>query len=167
MIPFSPPFEDRDSSELIAIANSKNDDWQQKAVDAAKRELIKRGITKENQDKTLEEWEEKFQTAKVEHQAWLDGNLTVGYSIFEILRGLLLLPLHLLGKGPYRESFISLKEDNFRLKIKQKLFIILFGLLIWYGIFTVSYQQYETKRLAIIEQSDISTWENNQIKNEQ
>ncbi len=45
---FNPPIKDRETEELIGIAHSNQDFWQQEAIDQAKIELEKRNISKES-----------------------------------------------------------------------------------------------------------------------
>jgi aspartokinase len=56
-VEFDPPIHTRTTNELIAIANY-TEDWNEEAIEQAKAELVKRGITKEEQEKKVNEWNE-------------------------------------------------------------------------------------------------------------
>jgi hypothetical protein len=57
---FIPPVSERETDELIAIANSTTDDWQQEIIEQSKVELNKRGISKEMQVEQLVIWEKEI-----------------------------------------------------------------------------------------------------------
>jgi hypothetical protein len=63
---FYPPIHLRENDELIIIAHSLQDDWQQAAIDQAQEELNKRGITLEEQKIRLDE------IKQIEERAWAD-----------------------------------------------------------------------------------------------
>ena len=57
MTQFTPPISDRETEELIEIANCTDENiWQREATVQAKKELIKRNISQEQQNKTIENW---------------------------------------------------------------------------------------------------------------
>lgn len=58
---FYPPFEERDTDELIVLANSTELFWQPEAVEQAKVELQRRMISVEEQHEKLKKWAEEFE----------------------------------------------------------------------------------------------------------
>jgi len=57
---FYPPFEERETDELIVLANSVEDYWDPEAIEMAKIELNKRNISDDEQKEKLRRWEEEF-----------------------------------------------------------------------------------------------------------
>ena len=72
MTEYNPPISTRETYDLIAIANSTTFDWEQDAIDQAKNELLKRGVTIEYQKEILSQWEE------IENQLENSSSSTVG-----------------------------------------------------------------------------------------
>ena len=57
---FHPPFEERETDELIVLANSKEDYWHPEAIELAKMELIRRNVSVEEQNEKIKKWAEEF-----------------------------------------------------------------------------------------------------------
>lgn len=57
---FNPPFEERETDELIVLANSKEDYWQPEAIELAKFELSRRNVSIEEQHEKMKKWAEEF-----------------------------------------------------------------------------------------------------------
>jgi TPP-dependent pyruvate/acetoin dehydrogenase alpha subunit len=55
MSEYRPKIAKRQTDEVIEIANSSTEVWQQEAIDQAKSELIKRNITEKQQDAYFEQ----------------------------------------------------------------------------------------------------------------
>lgn len=158
-----PPIAERDTLELIAIANGTLEEWQREAIKQATDELIKRNVTREEQDIVLDEWGKDIKKAEEEYRKSLHRNASEKYSVFEILKIVSFAPLYLIGKGFDTDSIWDLKAENYKMKIKQRLLAILGGVIIWTLFITFSVDNYERKRLEEIDNVDISEWENNRI----
>jgi len=74
MMEYNPQIQKRDTEELIAIANSTANEWQQAAIDQAREELTKRGITKEFEQKVIQKWEEELHQIEAAYQKKLEHN---------------------------------------------------------------------------------------------
>ena len=59
MSEFNPKIAERDTDELIEIANSSNKVWKQDAINQAKTELTKREITETQQNRFFEKKSEE------------------------------------------------------------------------------------------------------------
>jgi len=57
---FYPPFEERETDELIVLANSVEDYWSPEAIELAKIELSRRNVSDDEQKEKLRKWEEEF-----------------------------------------------------------------------------------------------------------
>jgi len=121
MIEFNPPFETRDTEELIIISKSNTDDSQQLAIDLAKTELKKRGLTQSEIDKKYEELEDNYQQ---EIKKELDKNAIEDFTVFEKIFILLFW---------YKALFSNwnLRKDGFILKSKRRIHLIGIGILIY------------------------------------
>jgi len=78
---FFPPIEDRETEELIGMAHSSIDYWQQEAIDQAKIELDKRNISKEYQLELVNKWNEEFNEYKRKWEKQLQQNELELYSL--------------------------------------------------------------------------------------
>ena len=54
---YTPPISDRETEELILIANNTTNAWQEDAIRQAKEELKKRNISYDEQNKVLQQSE--------------------------------------------------------------------------------------------------------------
>jgi hypothetical protein len=76
---FNPPIRERENLELIAIAYSNTDYWQQEAIDQAKKELNNRGITEEYQLKiNTDGIFNRFVTVFANRARHVSGELSLG-----------------------------------------------------------------------------------------
>ncbi|WP_194766311.1 hypothetical protein [Tamlana sp. I1] len=57
MSEYNPPISERETLELIEIANCNDENiWQREATLQAKNELVKRDISQEEQNQVIEKW---------------------------------------------------------------------------------------------------------------
>lgn len=134
---FIPPIEDRDTDELIAMALGSTDHWQEEAIKQAKEELIRRNISEEYQNKVLSKWEDEARKFQEEWQKQLEENATKRYSIFQLLIIFLASPLILLVKIDYDQSVTELKQENFKIKAKQRTIALIVGAIIYFLAFYI------------------------------
>jgi hypothetical protein len=134
---FNPPINERDDLELIAIAFSTTDDWQQTAIDQAKKELANRGISEEFQLNVVRKWEEAEKLEEIKHQEQLKKNATEKYDFAEMLYVLILSPLILTGKinSTSRLTLTELYKENYKIKFIQRIVLLILGIGLWVGSF--------------------------------
>ena len=132
---FIPPIEDRETEELISIAHSTGDYWQQEAIDQAKNELEKRNISKEYQLELVAKWNEELIEFEREWKQQLKENQFEKYSILQQLIIFLISPLILLGRVSYDMSITELKSENFKEKVKQRRIALITGTLVYFLTF--------------------------------
>lgn len=128
MTHYNPPIETRDTDDLIIISKSSTDEWQQAAIDIAKDELIKRGLTQTKIDSRYSELEYEF-NEQIETELKIASE--EDYSIFEKIWIILFWP---------RELFHDwyLKRDGYTLKAKRRIQLILTGLIFYVIIILTS-----------------------------
>jgi hypothetical protein len=121
---YIPSFEERDTEELIAIANCNNDDWQKEAVKLAQAELKKRNISKEYQQEVINEWQDNYNKFLRQQEAEFQKNENEKYSIGQCIIIFLLAPFILLGRIHYDLSVSSLRRLNYTIKARQRLILL-------------------------------------------
>jgi len=115
---FRPPISNRATVELIEIANSSTEFWQQAAIDQAKVELEKREISKEYQQSVIDEWFEEEKMLEIAYQKQLLLNETERYTWGEMLGILFASPFIMAGRWYFELSLPELKRQNFKKKFK-------------------------------------------------
>jgi len=152
MTQFDPPIEKRTTDQLVIIANSNTDDWQKEAILLANSELLKRGLSSEDQKRRFIELE---QFEKLEFRKELERRKVEDYSIVEMIFIVLRWPIYLF-------SDWRLKKDGFHLKHKRRLQLLLLGAILtvfFLAYVKAEYEKDHVKRLEEIENIDISDWE--------
>ena len=86
------------------------------------------------------------------------------YTLAEMLRIFFLGPYELFRF--YRSGLLDLKRDNYKIKFRQKIILLISGTAFWLLLIVGGYHYSEYKRIQEIENADISDWENNRITNE-
>lgn len=152
---FNPPISERDTEELIKIANSSTDHWQQEAISQAKRELVKRNITQKEQDEVFEKWNKEAEEYFKKEEERLEKNKTESYSKWEMILIFIFGPLKFFRW--YDDVFI-LRKENYFLKFKQRIVILTLGFIAWFIFIYTSFHHSEQKRLEEIDKIDISDW---------
>lgn len=164
MSKFNPPIENRDVNELIEIANSTTEYWQQDAIDIAQNELRKRGITKELQEKIIEKWQKEFEELEIESQKQFENNKSESYSIWQMLRIITFAPFYLFGRIIDDYTIFNLRNENYIKKFWQRLILLSFGIILWIVFIITVFNYSENKRMKEIESVDISEWEMNRLE---
>jgi hypothetical protein len=132
-VEFDPPIHTRTTNELIAIANY-TEDWNEEAIEQAKAELVKRGITKEEQEKKVNEWNE------IAEKEWIQE----------------------LERRKVESYDWSLRKEGYVKKHKQRLLTITMGISIILGMVLWADLTYEASQIELqneINNTDISEWE--------
>lgn len=159
MSEFSPPIPERETEELIEIANSSTEYWQQKAINQAKKELVNRKITQQEQNEVIENWKKKTQVYLKKEAEKLEKNKTESYQVWEMIILFLFAPI--LFFRPYlfnSHTLFTLRGENYFLKFKQRLIIFGLSFIAWFFYINYSYRQSEKERLEEIDKIDISEW---------
>lgn len=125
---FIPPLEQRETEELIGIANCDNDDWQPEAKIQAKIVLEKREISEEFQREVLQRWENENREFLELQEIQFQKNEISEYKKFELVLIFLFSPFILLGKFHYDMSISDLKQQHFKKKSDQRLILLIAGL---------------------------------------
>jgi len=121
MTQYNPPIETRETDELILIIKSSTDEWQQTAIDIAKEELKKRGLSQTQINSRYTELAKDFNEL-IETE--LKNASEEDYSVFEKIWMILFWPRELF-HGWY------LKRDGYTLKAKRRIQLILTGLIFY------------------------------------
>lgn len=138
MTVYSPPINTRSTPEFVGIIYGTTENWQQEAIDQAKAELIKRNVTKEYQQKLIDQWEKEIKVEEIKEQQRLEKNATESYEFIEMLLIFFGAPLILLNKYySSRPTLWQLKSQNYQLKFKQRASLLIGGLIFWVLFFWV------------------------------
>ena len=159
MTEYNPPISTRETYDLIAIANSTTFDWEQDAIDQAKNELLKRGVTIEYQKEILSQWEEIENQLEIAHQVQLEKNAEEGYPIIQMLLIVILTPILIFSKLDLGPSLFRLRRENFKKKFKQRILLLLAGIAVWIIIAILSANESEKRYQEEIDNVDISAWQ--------
>tara|TARA_R100000655_G_scaffold93352_1_gene134620 strand:- start:88 stop:567 length:480 start_codon:yes stop_codon:yes gene_type:complete len=154
MTEFRPPMSERETNDLIEIVYSP-EHWKKEAVTQAKNELEKRGVTKQDQLKILEEWSKEFEEEIKKAKERLENNKTESYSMIEMVLIFFFGPFSLFRLS---DRIFTLRDENFYLKFRQRLILLISGSIFWILFVFISYQIAEQKRLDEIDKIDISEW---------
>ena len=140
MSEYYPKISERQTDELIEIANSSTEVWQQEVINQAKFELIKRNITEKQQDdffeKKAEEVNDYFKNVELKRKA----NEFEKYNIFEMIFIAIVSPFILIRQW---RVLYQLNEENYTLKFKQRFVMLSLGMIIWFGCFYYSFKNWQ------------------------
>ena len=160
MTEFVPPIKKRETKELIEIANCNDENvWQKEATIRAKKELIKRNVSQEEQNIFIAKKEViKERKLKAELRR-LENNKTESYTTFEIVILFIFGPLIFFNTFlPSHHTIFTLRNENYYLKFKQRIIIFILSFSAWFLYVDYSSRKSEEKRLEEIEKIDISDW---------
>lgn len=140
MSEYYPKISERQTDEIIEIANSSTEVWQEDAINEAKLELIKRNITEKQQDDFFEhkanEINHYYKNEKLNRKA----NEIEKYNIFEMIFISIVFPFILAKQWSVLHQ---LKEENYTLKFKQRIILLTLGMIIWFGCFYYSFNKWQ------------------------
>jgi hypothetical protein len=160
MTEFKPPISERETEELIEIANCDDENiWQREATLQAKKELQKRNISQEEQNEVIIRWNKEAEMYFKKEAQRLENNKTESYKIWEM--SILFLFGPALFIRPYlfnSHTIFTLRSENYYLKFKQRIAIFILSFIAWYFYINYSYEKSETQRLEEIDKIDISDW---------
>lgn len=152
---------ERETDELIFIANCTDEDiWQHEATLIAKKELLKRNISQDQQQAILERLNKEADDFLKKESVRLKKNETESYETWEMVILFLFGPILFL--RPYyfnSHTIFTLRNQNYYLKFKQRIIIFVVSFIAWYFYMNYTFEQSEKKRIEEIEKIDISDWE--------
>ncbi len=122
---------ERSLDEIISISNCSDEDWRQEAKDQAKLELRRRGITIEQEKEIIDNWNKEFEILKNEWEIQLIENENISYRFIQIIIIMISAPFILSGRFNYDRSVSDLREENFKIKVKQRILSLITGAIIW------------------------------------
>lgn len=156
MYKLEPPLEERELDEVVAIAHSTPDEWQQEVIELAKQELQRRNVSLEEQENIINQWYKNIED-------WENENSTESYSKWEMIKILFLAPAYLTCKVTPDYSLTELKADNYLKKHKQRIILLIAGTILYFIMMAglIFYIGYSSERST--EKADITEWENNRI----
>lgn len=137
---YIPPIEERETVELMEIYLSPPGDWQDEIVRLATEELYRRGLTSDELKGMSMNYRKEQEEAHRKYQLQLEENATESYSILEMVSIFFGAPLIL---HPRFRSFGSktvseLKQENYKIKYKQRLYLLIGGALFWIILFNLA-----------------------------
>lgn len=160
MTEFTPPISERKTEELIENVYSGKDHWSQEAIRQSNLELKKRNVSKKEQGKVIAMWKKKTDEYFNELDNTLKKNQFESYTKLRMLYIFAVAPFILSGKWSVGKDLFELKNENFRLKFKQRLILLLTGTLFWTGLFIYGFKKSEEERLKLSpeDEIEISNW---------
>ena len=161
---FDPPIESRDTEALIAIAHSTTEEWQEVAIASARRELERRGIPPTHQQEVLRRWEAEEKALEEALEKVMIQNAKESYTFLQMLRIFLLAPFYITGKAEDDESLNDLKELNYKRKFRQRIFLLLGGIIFWIIVFVAGLHTGKRVWLHKVNGTNISKWLENRIR---
>ena len=159
MTEFTPPISERKTEELIEIVYLGKDHWNEEAISQSIKELDRRNISKNEQEKLISKWNKQTDEYLAEENKRLQKNKTESYEIWEMIVLFLFGPILFI--KPYifnSHTLFSLRGENYFLKFKQRILIFLLSFISWFFYANYSFKQSEKKRLEEIDKIDISDW---------
>jgi hypothetical protein len=140
MSDYYPKIAEMQTNELIEIANSSTEVWQQDAINQAKFELIKRNITEKQQVDFFEEKAEEINDYYKNVEQKRKSNETEKYNIFETILIVIISPFILIRQWGV---LYQLKQENYNLKFKQRIILLTLGMIIWFGYFYYEFDKWQ------------------------
>ncbi len=161
---FLPPIHERETDELIDIIIYGNNHYETEAVEQAIAELVKRGVSEEEQHEIIKQFHDKERQLELEHQQELKENETVSYSYFEMLLIFFVSPIFISRRffNLYM-TFSELRDNNYKKKFKQRIFLLAAGLLFYISAALLQINKTNEEWLKKVDNTDITKWEKNRI----
>ncbi|GEL12170.1 hypothetical protein SAMN05192550_3075 [Flavobacterium glycines] len=137
---YYPKIAERKTDELILIANSSTKVWKQDAINQAKSELKKRNITEKQQDDYFEKILKEINNENENLESKRKLNKLEKYNIFEMIFIVVVSPFILMKQW---RVLYELKQENYILKFKQRIILLILGMIIWFGYFYYEFTQWQ------------------------
>jgi hypothetical protein len=150
---FTPPINDRETDELIFIANDEEGNWHKEAINLAKAELFKRNISVEVQKEKIKYYTEKY-------NEYLELERNRDYSVTEKIMMVLFWYQYFLWDW-------GLRKNGYIVKANSRLKMIGLGILL-YTVFiiyiSVDAQNKEKNKPVYEETEEFIEWKNRRIE---
>lgn len=160
---YNPPISERNTEELLEIIYSGSDVWQLDAINQAKTEIKKRDVSESDQLRVFEAWEhddeEYLILFRKQEAIRLKNNEKKSYKPYQMLLLFIFGPYAFFTPNSFSMGLFELRNENFKLKYKQRLIILILSFISWVAYFNYSIKESERKRMEEIEKIDISDWE--------
>ncbi len=140
MAEYRPKISERLTDELIEIANTSTEVWQQDAIDQAKIELVKRNISEKQQDDFFDQKAEEISDYYENEDLKRKANETEKYNVFEMIVIVIISPFILIRQW---SVLYQLKQQNYNLKFKQRVILLTLGMIIWFGYFYYEFDKWQ------------------------
>lgn len=160
MTEFNPPISERKTEELIEIIYSGKGHWNEEAIRQSEQELTKRNISEKERDRVILKWKKEADDYFSELEKNLEQNQCESYSKLRMLYIFLVAPFIIVGNWKVGKGLIELQNENFKLKYKQRLILLITGTLFWIGFAFYGYKASEKERLKLSDEDEIelSDW---------
>lgn len=112
--------------------------------------------------KTLDSFDAQMKAVDKTTAKQHERNKTESYSTIEMVKIFLGGPYSLFKH--YDSGLVSLYRDNFKIKFRQRLFLLVAGTLFWVLLIVSIFKYSEYQRQKEIDNADISRWEQNRTK---
>ena len=131
---YNPPINERDTKELLSIVENI-DDWKEDALAQARKELVTRGYSIQNQENRAKSKQRYIRkTTSIKANATYSTKELLALYFFAPFILLLYLTLH---STPTGDTFLELKENGYKKKWKQRLLMTSLGNLTWFFILSI------------------------------
>jgi hypothetical protein len=140
MIQFDPPIEKRQINELIGIVYDNAGNWQQEAIERAKKELERRGITENQQTQILRKSKRQYEQRDRRASKNYDKRETESYSAAEMIKVFLLAPFLISGQWFVTDTVFYLNRGNYKRKLHQRIVLLISGVLFWIGVMVLTFK---------------------------
>ncbi len=137
---YSPKISERRTDELIEIANSSTKVWQPDTINQSKSELKKRNITEKKQDDYFENIFEEINNENKSIERKRKSNELEKYNVFEMIFIVIVSPSILMKQWGV---LYELKLENYTLKFKQRIVLLIIGMIIWSGYFYYEFDKWQ------------------------
>ncbi|MEW7281204.1 hypothetical protein ABW636_21625 [Aquimarina sp. 2201CG1-2-11] len=155
MTEFIPPISERKTKELIEIIYLGKDHWNEEAIRQSKQELKKRNVSEKEQEEIIIKWEKEAEEYFVELEHTLEENQFESYSKLRMLYIFAVAPFILSGKWRVGKDLFELRSENFKLKFRQRIILLLTGTLFWTVLMAYGVKTSDEERLKLSPKEEV------------
>ena len=138
MTQYIPPINERESGELWLIAVDDGTEWQQDAIDQATQELKKRGATNQEFIDNKADNVEFRKRLDAFNQAEIEKRKIESYNKAEMLTIIIFSPFYIIKGSSTSKGLFQLKSEQYNLKFKQRLILLITGVVVWTTVLYVA-----------------------------
>jgi len=145
---------------IIVSSNNVDEDIRNEA----KEKLYQLGFTDEQIVSRFNELDSDQKQKLALERAWekqIERNRFERYSFWQMVGIFLWGPIYLFKY--YQSGILSLYKENYKIKFRQTIVLIILGTIFWFSICWGSFKYFEYKRFQQINNADITEWESNRI----